>query len=314
MTTLYELLDALPSDDADEIRAAFRKAAKATHPDTNPDDPDAPLKFRQLVRAHEILGDAEQRAAYDQLLTAALLESRSRQTRTAIYERIQKVASSTIAATVISAILIGGYTLFGRLSETPAIAERAVGAAATVLAELVAMPPPAQTEVPAAAARTDAIVPEEAGTRAEAVAPAEIITVSAPWPADGAEPIRNIELLADFRANDARSYRARGMAAYRSGDLFRALADFDLAIQHDPRSAEAYLDRGIVLYRMRNFDRAYADMAHAKRIGSTSHAKVPLPVPAPRRLTPPMQSRNAFTVAASDRFIDAPAQAQPWRR
>ena len=33
MPTLYELLEALPEDDADGLRAAFRKAAKAHHPD-----------------------------------------------------------------------------------------------------------------------------------------------------------------------------------------------------------------------------------------------------------------------------------------
>ena len=41
MKTLYDLLGALPDDDADELRAAFRKAAKANHPDNNPDNPEA---------------------------------------------------------------------------------------------------------------------------------------------------------------------------------------------------------------------------------------------------------------------------------
>ena len=36
MPTLYELLEALADDDADGIRAAFRKAAKAHHVDNNP--------------------------------------------------------------------------------------------------------------------------------------------------------------------------------------------------------------------------------------------------------------------------------------
>ena len=62
MKTLYDLLGALPDDDADRLRAAFRKAAKASHPDNNPDDADAPHKFRQVVRAHGILGDQRQRA------------------------------------------------------------------------------------------------------------------------------------------------------------------------------------------------------------------------------------------------------------
>ena len=61
MGTLYDLLGALPDDDAEGLRIAFRRAAKATHPDTNPDNPDAALRFRQLVRAHTILSDAKNR-------------------------------------------------------------------------------------------------------------------------------------------------------------------------------------------------------------------------------------------------------------
>ncbi|MFG3591773.1 J domain-containing protein [Bradyrhizobium sp. RDI18] len=72
MGTLYDLLGALPSDDAEELRKAFRKAAKATHPDINPDNPDAALRFRELVRAYDILTDTEQRSTYDQLLAIAL--------------------------------------------------------------------------------------------------------------------------------------------------------------------------------------------------------------------------------------------------
>jgi DnaJ domain len=60
----YDLLGALPNDDADELRAAFRRAVKRVHPDINPEDLDAGLKIRRIVRANEILGDAEQRAAY----------------------------------------------------------------------------------------------------------------------------------------------------------------------------------------------------------------------------------------------------------
>ena len=71
MNTLYDLLGALPHDDAEGLRSAFRKAVKGTHPDLRPDDPDAALKFREIVRANEILGDPEQRMAYDHLLALA---------------------------------------------------------------------------------------------------------------------------------------------------------------------------------------------------------------------------------------------------
>src|ERR1700747_1824885 len=50
MDTLYDLLGALPRDDAEELRAAFRRAVKGVHPDLNPHDPDAGVKFRQIVR------------------------------------------------------------------------------------------------------------------------------------------------------------------------------------------------------------------------------------------------------------------------
>ena len=62
MKTLYDLLDALPEDDAEGLRAAFRKAAKANHPDNNPGDPDAALRIRRIIRANAILSDERQRA------------------------------------------------------------------------------------------------------------------------------------------------------------------------------------------------------------------------------------------------------------
>ena len=122
MGTLYDLLGALPSDDAEELRTAFRKAAKATHPDINPDNPDAALRFRELMRAYDILTDTDQRATYDQLLAIALQPSAA-STAVRTYEVIGKVASNTMAATVISAVLVGGYVLFGIFSKPPGAAE-----------------------------------------------------------------------------------------------------------------------------------------------------------------------------------------------
>src|SRR6476620_34919 len=91
MKTLYDLLGALPNDDAESLRTAFRRAVKSVHPDVRPGDPAAALKFRQIVRAHEILGDAEQRAAYDHLLELARLEPESA-SEPPIAARIHKLA------------------------------------------------------------------------------------------------------------------------------------------------------------------------------------------------------------------------------
>ena len=60
MKTLYDLLGARPDDDAEELRSAFRKAAKANHPDLHVGDLDAPSRFRQIVQAYDILRDAQQ--------------------------------------------------------------------------------------------------------------------------------------------------------------------------------------------------------------------------------------------------------------
>jgi tetratricopeptide (TPR) repeat protein len=73
-------------------------------------------------------------------------------------------------------------------------------------------------------------------------------------------------------AGDAKSFREHGIISYRNGDLTGAVADFDQAIQLDPKFAAAYIDRGIVLYRLRKFDRAFADIAQAKRLEKDGRA------------------------------------------
>src|ERR1700753_3854875 len=118
MTTLYDLLGALPDDDAEEIRAAFRKAVKSAHPDMNPGDPDAAIKFRQIVRANEILVDQEQRAVYDHLLDLARLEQEAA-SKQAVAAAVHKVASGKMALAGIPVFAIGGYLLFMQLSAAP---------------------------------------------------------------------------------------------------------------------------------------------------------------------------------------------------
>ncbi len=59
----YELLQVSPNADPDTIRRVFKHLAKKCHPDLN-NGGDAEL-FRQLLKAHNILTDPEQRAAYD---------------------------------------------------------------------------------------------------------------------------------------------------------------------------------------------------------------------------------------------------------
>ncbi|MEA2921213.1 MAG: hypothetical protein QOF07_1176 [Bradyrhizobium sp.] len=136
MNTLYDLLEALPRDDADGLRTAFRKAVKGTHPDLRPDDPDAAQKFRQIINANEILEDAELRAAYDDLLDLAREEEVAASQRAAA--RTRKLASGVIALAGISVAAVGGLLLFMHVSAASlasADSDTAPGAAAASPAE-----------------------------------------------------------------------------------------------------------------------------------------------------------------------------------
>jgi curved DNA-binding protein CbpA len=47
-----------------QIRRAYRLAAMTHHPDRNPGDADAALRFRRIQEAYEVLSDPARRAAY----------------------------------------------------------------------------------------------------------------------------------------------------------------------------------------------------------------------------------------------------------
>jgi molecular chaperone DnaJ len=61
----YDILGVDRDAGQDEIKKAFRRLARETHPDSNPDDPSAEHRFREVAEAYEVLGDPDRRAAYD---------------------------------------------------------------------------------------------------------------------------------------------------------------------------------------------------------------------------------------------------------
>lgn len=67
--THYQTLGVDPSATQDQIRRAYRAAAKAHHPDVNSAD-DAPAKFARIAVAYEVLSDRRRRAAYDLSLSS----------------------------------------------------------------------------------------------------------------------------------------------------------------------------------------------------------------------------------------------------
>ena len=69
---------------------------------------------------------------------------------------------------------------------------------------------------------------------------------------------------ATYGTRDVKFYRERGMRAYRNGDLYLALANFDLAIDLDPGLPDSYIDRGIVFHRLGDLKRAFSDVARSQ--------------------------------------------------
>jgi len=62
----YEVLEISKTATVEEVKKAYRKAAHKYHPDKNPGDADAVLKFKESAEAYEVLSDNDKRARYDQ--------------------------------------------------------------------------------------------------------------------------------------------------------------------------------------------------------------------------------------------------------
>lgn len=61
----YKILGISKSATENDIKKAYRKLARKYHPDLNPNDKDAELKFKQINEANEVLSNPENRKKYD---------------------------------------------------------------------------------------------------------------------------------------------------------------------------------------------------------------------------------------------------------
>ena len=276
MATLYDLLGALPDDDADGLRAAFRRAAKASHPDVNPGDPVAAERFRRIVRANAILSDGQQREAYDRLLEVARRQQSLKPKRSNFSDTLRRLSVDAIASAAVSAVLVGGYLLF-----KPVDGRSIASAQVTDMSRPEPAQAPTATEISDAHSRTgqhDQLAVVGAGMKFDA----NLRDVEAPTKPDGIAPAATTGIASasehasptrDVVTKDAKYYRERGILAYRNGDLVIALANFDLAIDMDPSLSDSYINRGIVFRRLGDLKRALADVAEAKRIDDLNRSK-----------------------------------------
>jgi curved DNA-binding protein CbpA len=258
MKTLYDLLGALPDDNADDLRTAFRRAVKGAHPDMRPGDPDAALKFREIIRASEILGDAEQRAVYDDLLKLARLEQKSAHP---VAARIHKIASATTALAWASVVTAGGYFLFMYVSGAPL--------ASIIGFETMAAYPPASGHIT---------------MTGKPMAP------PAAFPGKSPEAILASYASAapDLATSEDRSMPPEGFPACGTSDLKIRFADLDDALQPDTKALPAYADPGIIFYRVEKSDAAFPDVAPAKRTEKPGRSKS----------APMMSRKRQFVAAA----------------
>jgi tetratricopeptide (TPR) repeat protein len=279
MRSLYDLLGVRADDDEQAITEAFRKAAKAHHPDLNPDDPDAVLRFRQIISASTILRDVKQRAAYDQLLEFERQQIKQRLDHQR--ERLQrerretwlKRIGATAAVVIICCGLMGAYLFRPVLTNEPAASGVATVQTATIVETMHDDKVAAFTAAEEARENGAAEAKREVntgGVPSMARADAEISDVAF---RTGAVPFANGAAAglsdpdpASARLNAAKFYRGLGVVAYRLGDFPGAIVNLDEAIRLDPNDARSLDIRGNVWDEMGAFDNAFADYEEAIRI------------------------------------------------
>src|SRR5262249_40379437 len=83
MKNFYEVLGLTPDASPEQVKAAFHKLAKDSHPDVNAGDATAEKRFKEINHAQEVLSDSAKRAEYDRDLKRMRAKA-LRRTRSAV--------------------------------------------------------------------------------------------------------------------------------------------------------------------------------------------------------------------------------------
>jgi hypothetical protein len=321
MDTLYDLLGALPRDDAESLRTAFRRAVKSAHPDLRPDDPDAGVRFRQIVRANEILLDKDQRAVYDHLLVLAQQEKDPAAAHP-IAAKVHKIASTVLALASLSIVTTGGYFLFMHMSmalapsTSLAVAHATANDLTTRLSASIAAVSPVDAPDPAAISALLAAKAEGSAANPQKVSNAMAMATA---DTENASPTGSIT--SDQGTDSATLAHARAASVLAIAEANAAPADPEHVAQIDQTFTAPYVDRGLLFFREKKEDNPFPDLPPLKRADKPGHPKsllatggkghealpkVPLPVPrtlprygAERPRQPPPWSPQPWYVSAS---------------
>ncbi len=101
LRTSYDVLGVAKDADADTIKNAYRRRAKACHPDLNPGHRNAAQQFVDVAAAYDLLSDPRRRAIYDYELKMAVARRRDASERLAKLWAARCVAVAGAAVSVL---------------------------------------------------------------------------------------------------------------------------------------------------------------------------------------------------------------------
>src|SRR5580692_10756267 len=309
MDTLYDLLGALPHDDAETLRTAFRRAVKSAHPDLRPDDPDAAIRFRQIVRANEILLDKDQRAVHDHLLVLAQHEKDPAKAHP-IAAKIHKIASGVLAFVSLSIVSAGGYLLFMHMSVAlvAPVGSLTVSHASANALDLRSRLSDSIAAVSSADAPDPAAVNAFIAARAEGSGP-RLVNAMAMAPVVDTESAAQSGITGSDPAPDTATVHARDVSALGGGDVAAVMVNPDQVTQLDQKFTAPYVDRGVLFFRDRKDDRNFPDLPPLKRAEKPGHPKSLLAAAAKGHQEPPPKTVVPLPIPRTvPRFVSE----QPW--